>query len=141
MANEETIIMQSDEDAHINIDEFLRDKIDKNMIFRFTARVDIITENSVWEIKCTSNTTIDHMLQVVIYRWLWQMTTEEEKQFKLFNIKTGEIYFLDATDEEINSIMLALLKGKYEKTERINDEQFLQNCKNYMSKTAVSIYK
>jgi len=134
VTNEETIIMQSDDDAHSNIDEYLRDKIDENLVFRFTARVDTITENSVWEIKCTSNTTIDHMMQVVIYRWLWQMTTDEEKQFKLFNIKTGEIYLLEATDEEIDSIMLALLKGKYEKTERITDEQFLNNCKNYMSK-------
>jgi hypothetical protein len=125
--------MQSDDDAHSNIDEYLRDKIDENLVFRFTARVDTITENSVWEIKCTSNTTIDHMMQVVIYRWLWQMTTDEEKQFKLFNIKTGEIYLLEATDEEIDSIMLALLKGKYEKTERITDEQFLKNCNNYMS--------
>jgi hypothetical protein len=133
VTNEETIIMQSDDDAHSNIDEYLRDKIDENLVFRFTARVDTITENSVWEIKCTSNTTIDHMMQVVIYRWLWQMTTDEEKQFKLFNIKTGEIYLLEATDEEIDSIMLALLKGKYEKTERITDEQFLKNCNNYMS--------
>ena len=132
IANEETIIQQSDDEAHLNIDDFLEDKFEKNTIFRFTARIDTITENSIWEIKCTSNTTTDHMLQVVIYRWLWQMTTVDIKQFKLFNIKTGEIFHLDATDEQIDSIMLALLKGKFEKIEKISDEQFLQNCNNYM---------
>lgn len=132
LMNEQNIIIQSDDIAHVNIDEYLNDKFVKNMLFRFTARVDMITEDSVWEIKCTSNTTIDHMMQVVIYRWLWQMTTDEEKEFKLFNIKTGELFHLEASDEEIDGIMLALLKGKYEKIDKISDEHFLQNCNTYM---------
>ena len=53
------------------IDEILRPFIERNDIpeakYRFTARVDMITQNTIWELKCTSQISIEHLLQVVIY--------------------------------------------------------------------------
>ena len=91
---EEYIIHSSDEEGHKNIDKFTKQFIlEKD--FRFSARADIITENILWELKCCSSITTDHMLQLAIYAWLWKMkNTENKKQMdcKLFNVKNGELW-------------------------------------------------
>jgi len=136
---EETIIQQSNEKAHVRIDEFLAPHFGKDVKFRFSARTDLITESTVWEMKCTSKLSIDHMLQVVIYAWLWKMRSSldekessDEKVFKLFNIKTNELLRLDATIAELNTVMLAILKGKFQKQELKIDDEFISDCKNYL---------
>ena len=127
---EETIIHSSDDDAHKNIDEFLKQHFDPNIQFRFTARVDLISDSTVWELKCTSKISIDHQLQVAIYAWLWKMRNREpvEKQFRIFNIRTKELLSLNATLEDLNTIMVALLKGKFQKKEMKSDEEFINDC-------------
>ena len=123
---ESTIIHCSDEKAHLKIDEFLSQHFPIWEKFRFTARVDLITEFTVWELKCTTKISIDHLLQVVIYAWIWNMTNPETKKyFKILNIKTGEIQVLDATPEELNFIVLAILKGKFSKLIPLTDDEFI----------------
>jgi AAA domain len=137
---EETIIHQSDEKAHARIDEFLSPHFGNDIKFRFTARTDLITELSVWEMKCTTKISIDHMLQVVIYAWLWRMQVSldnevpsDEKTFKIFNIKTNELLRLDSSMEDLNTIMLALLKGKFQKQNIKVDEEFIGDCRRYLN--------
>ena len=123
---ESTIIHCSDEKSHLKIDEFLSQHFPIWEKFRFTARVDLITEFTVWELKCTTKISIDHLLQVVIYAWIWNMTNPEiKKYFKILNIKTGEIQVLDATPEELNFIVLAILKGKFSKLIPLTDDEFI----------------
>ena len=91
---EDTIIHESCDEQHEKIDEYLSTIFDDSQQFRFTGRVDLITETIAWELKCTSEITTEHLVQVIIYAWLWKMrhsyTQEyEEKVFKIFNIKTG----------------------------------------------------
>jgi len=135
---EETIISQSDDKAHVRIDEFLAPHFGADIKFRFTARTDLITNDSVWEMKCTSKISIDHMLQVVIYAWIWKMRVSlddqqsDEKVFKIFNIKTNELLVLDASNDELNTIMLALLKGKFQKQQIKADDEFIGDCKKYL---------
>jgi len=137
---EETIIHQSDDKAHIKIDEFLAPYFGKDVKFRFSARTDLITKDSIWEMKCTSKISIDHMLQVVIYAWLWRMRgsldpdQSDEKKIKLFNIKTNELLVLDCSMADLNEVMLALLKGKFQKQELKVDDVFISECKNYLCK-------
>jgi len=123
---ESTIIHSSDDKAHLKIDEFLSQHFPIWEKFRFTARVDLITEVTVWELKCTTKISIDHLLQVVIYAWLWNMTHPDvKKYFKILNIKTGEIQVLDATMEELNFIILAILRGKFAKQIPLTDDEFI----------------
>jgi hypothetical protein len=135
---EETIIQQTDEKSHQRIDDFLCNFF-PNELFRFTARTDVITDDSVWEIKCTSSIVNDHLLQVVIYAWIWRMAIENVpeleniKCFKIFNIKTGEIYILNAFTSELNTIILALLKGKYGIKETKIDKDFIKDCKSHIA--------
>jgi hypothetical protein len=128
---EKTIIQSSMDESHIQIDACLTQHLNLEYSYRFTARVDLITENTLWEIKCTSQITIDHMLQLVIYAWLWYMTNSPDsvKQFRLFNIKTGEFWKLDASLNELTQIIVELLRDKYEKSViPKTDEQFIQEA-------------
>lgn len=132
---EDTIIHESSEEQHEKIDEFLSTIFDETRQFRFTGRVDLISETIAWELKCTSEITIEHLVQVIIYAWLWKMRhsyTEEyeEKVFKIFNIKTGEILRLDATMEDLNTIVTTLLKGKFQEPVKKTDEEFVEDCQN-----------
>jgi hypothetical protein len=81
------------------------------------------------------------MLQVVIYAWLWQMQSPSRppKNFKIFNIKTNELLSLNATPEHLNTIMLSLLKGKYQTQEVKTDEEFINDCKNAFTQTPRSL--
>jgi len=126
---EETIIQPSMEAEHAKIDAILAPFFE-NKQFRFTARTDLITPTTVWEIKCTSKISIDHLLQVVIYAWLWNVVCEEKKAFKILNIKTGEIMRLEASPEDLQYIIVSILQGKYLEHEPITDEEFIWTTRN-----------
>jgi len=105
----------------------------QEIVFRFSAKTDLITEKCVWELKCTSKITIEHLLQVIIYAWIWRnIYPEEEKEFKILNIKSGEILKLEATIEELTNIIVLLLQGKYGTYEKKTDEEFTEDCIKYI---------
>ena len=124
---EKTIIHQSQESEHEVIDNYLEEYFEEEVQFRFTARTDLITSETVWEIKCVREITMDHQLQVVIYAWLYTILGYPEKSFKIFNIRTNEVQELNATREELDFIMISLLQGKYQRTTKQTDEEFLES--------------
>jgi hypothetical protein len=133
---EEYIILSSADEQHTKIDEVLGEHFDGRK-FRLTARVDLITDATVWEIKCTSKLTVEHMLQLVIYAWICNNLCSKhlmEKQFKLFNIRTGELMTLNASNEDLTYIMVSILRAKYSETIQKTDEEFIEECRNYVSK-------
>ena len=127
---EKTIIHQSQEMEHEIIDNYLKEYFNEKVLFRFTARTDLITAETVWEIKCVREITMDHQLQVVIYAWLYQILGYPEKSFKIFNIRTNEVLKLNATREELDFIVISLLQGKYQRATKLSDEQFLEGNRN-----------
>jgi hypothetical protein len=101
----------------------------KDIRYRFNARVDLITKSTIWELKCTTQLTMEHYLQVVIYAWLWKIIhPQEDKKTKIVNIKTGEVKELCGTMEELTHIVVSLLKGKYTKNKQIQDTEFIEMC-------------
>ena len=134
---EQSIVDPSMDFAHRYVDARLRELLPEAGLinFRFAARVDFITEHTVWEIKCTTKLTIDHLLQVAIYAWLWRVVVEfdmpltdlirQQKQFRLLNVRTGEILRLEATTSELETIVVSLMRGKYLRHERLDDNMFL----------------
>jgi hypothetical protein len=125
---EKTVIHKLDLNAHANIDDCLRAEFPCDL-FRFTARTDLLTEKTMWELKCTSVVSQDHMLQVIIYAWIMRtMNPEFSKQVKIFNIKTGEILRLEADKAMLDRIVILLLKGKYVKQMAPTTETFIEDC-------------
>jgi predicted GIY-YIG superfamily endonuclease len=131
--SEHLIIHHSLEEEHYKIDQELSIYFPENIKFRFSAIIDLITEESVWELKCTSIISIDHKIQLIIYAWLWQILDKPSKTFKIFNIKTGELWVLHSTLEELTQIIVALLKSKYEKPIIKTDEEFITSCNEYIN--------
>ena len=140
---EDYIIIASNDEQHKIIDEVLKPYNISEKLFRFTARADIITENVFWELKCVNKITLEHMLQLVIYAWLYKLRSdkdgysladddENEKVFKLFNIKTGEMKRLNATIDELTYIVVELLKAKYKKSVQKTDDEFLNECNKFI---------
>jgi len=111
---------------------------------RFSARADLITGRTLWELKCTGSITVEHKLQTILYAWLWWVvnTPDIEKkrnaecankrEVRIFNIKTGEVLRLNATFEELTTIVVELLRGKYESHKPKTNEEFLQDCERFM---------
>jgi len=137
---EYTIIESGDDESHRGIDAILREHF-PGVLFRFTARLDLKTDQSIWELKFTSTISSEHFLHVVIYAWLWRILYEDIENlenirlFQIFNIKTGEHYILDATTEELSQIVISILYGKYSETEHKSDEEFLEDCKNEITRS------
>jgi hypothetical protein len=132
---EKTIVDCLNEQANKRITDCLSPYFQDNQQFQFTARVDLITEETLWELKCTSEISNDHKLQLVIYAWLWNMRVNsdgfqntDEKIFKIYNIKTNELFTMNATIDELNYIVISILKGKYQKNKEKTLEEFLYDC-------------
>jgi len=129
---EKSIIMQSSDTDHYYIDRFVTELLkDEGVNYRIGARVDLMTEQSIWEMKCTANLTIDHKLQLILYMWIWNMTVHpsqwpsHSKIGYLFNIKSGELLRLETCMEDMNKIVSEILKDKYKKTVPKTDDEFL----------------
>ena len=138
--HELTIITHQMEEDHASIDRLLASYTDISIgsnglpiKYRFKARLDMITEISVWELKCCSQITIDHMLQVIIYAWLCKLlygAITASKKIKIFNIKTGEVLELVATLDELTEIVVELIRGKYMKPKVLEDHEFINTLRN-----------
>jgi hypothetical protein len=101
--------------------------------FRFAAVSDIITEKTLWELKYTSTISLEHQLQVLVYAWLWQILhPDAPREVRVLNIRTGEIQRLQSTLDELTTVVVALLKGKYEDPEPKTDEEFVAECVEYI---------
>lgn len=114
---------------------------------RFSARADLITWRTLWELKCTGSITTEHKLQTILYAWLWYIVNTPDihkkretppcanhREVRIFNIKTGEILRLNATFDELTMIVVELLRGKYESQKPKTNEEFLQDCERFIAK-------
>jgi hypothetical protein len=124
---EHTILHETNEMDHINIDSFFDSaKIVPNTVFRFTARTDFMSQESIWEMKCTGQLTTEHKLQLVIYMWLYHMTPEKElKKGFLFNVKTNELLQLTGNVEDWSMIIIELIHHLFKDNKHKSDEEFL----------------
>jgi hypothetical protein len=114
--------------------------------FRFSARADLITAKTIFELKCTSSITIEHKLQVILYRWLWDVVHTPDllkkrnaecvdpREVRIVNIKTGEILRLNAAFDDLTTVVVELLRGKYEAARLKNDEDFAMDCEDVIKK-------
>jgi AAA domain len=139
---EHSLIHFVQEEKHTAIEKALYPFFSYETRFRFSARADLITESTLWELKCTSKISQDHLMQLVIYAWIWRLTNPQletgppvEKAFKIMNIRTGERLRLEATLDELTFIVVELLKGKYGGTESLDNEDFVQECVDHILET------
>jgi len=129
----EQIILYDNDELHAKIDEWMNARLPELNKIRFSAaRVDVITDTTVWELKCTNDISVEFLIQVVIYAWIWKMVyPHKPKTFRIFNIKTNEIQRLESgptTPADLDDIMYEIIRGKYLKDTPISDQAFVQQC-------------
>ena len=134
---EKTLIHNSNESLHENIDIILKPHFTENILFRFSAIIDVFSENSIWELKFTNQISIEHKIQLVIYAWIYQSMNLPSRDFKLFNIKTGELYVLNSNFDDLSTIVISILKGKYEKPLIKTDIEFRDSVKKHMNSITI----
>lgn len=83
--------------------------------------VDIVTPNSIFEIKFTSKIRPDHIYQIVLYSY---MMDENFKKLKLYNVRTGEL--LEIKVKDIYAFVQILIDFKNRSDVRITDDEFFQ---------------
>jgi len=132
VAHEYVLVHPKMEVEHAGIDHALAPWFPDTR-YRFAARLDLVTQTTVWEIKCTHAISIEHRLQMVIYAWLWRLIAPPAgaaaaPRFRLFNIRTGEVWELCATTDELTQIVVELLRGKYASPVVQTDAEFLESA-------------
>jgi hypothetical protein len=114
-----------DSSNYEKMDAFILSLID--LPIRFTARVDAISCDTVWEFKCVETLELEHLLQVVMYSWIWNMICDEPREFKLMNIRTGEVRVLKYDAAIVNDIMRQIILSKYKTVIPKTDQEFIQH--------------
>lgn len=130
---EHTILYSSAHEDHFEIDLCLSEFLGHDYKYRFQARIDLLSDNTLWEFKCTSKISVEHMLQLIIYAWIWLNVYKTPKIFRLFNIKTNELWELNANKTELTQIVVELIRGKYDGKNDKNkktDDYYITQAKN-----------
>ena len=97
-----------------------------------TGRMDAVTEDVVWELKCVKELQLEHFLQLILYAWMWRRRFEESKgprTFRLMNMRSGEVWELDASSHYIKEAVDILLHNKYKVRGTLSDAEFLAQCR------------
>jgi len=136
------IISKKDDIRHVNIDYFIKEHMKQEERLgklRFTGIIDAMSEDIIWEFKCVEELEVEHLLQLIIYAWIWKMSCESEfgsRIFKIMNIRTAEVQILQyntAADAAIiDQIMLMLFRAKYSKMIVKTDDDFVDKCLSYL---------
>lgn len=95
-------------------------------------RIDAIDEKNVWELKCVNSLTTEHKLQLIVYYFIYKNTKKDDakiKEFKLLNMKSGEVLLLKKDDTLIDYIIERVLETKVLVKDKLNDDEFLSLCK------------
>ena len=94
--------------------------------------IDGVDSDTVWEFKCVKELVLDHMLQLMMYCWIWNTAFKMEhgkREFRLLNIRTSEVLKLDSDRiEEINEIISIIIDRKYSSIESCSDKDFVDEC-------------
>lgn len=97
--------------------------------YKLTGRADIVNhdKNELWEIKCTTQTLYEHIIQTACYAWLCHEKTKVPYTNLLLNVCTGEVVRLLYNHTKTTEMIDYLLKCKYEKKYVLTDTEFIKS--------------
>lgn len=94
------------------------------------GRVDVINkeQNTLWEVKCTSTTDNEHIIQLALYAWMSYVKDKVEYTYNLLNVCNNEIITLLYQHDKVTNMIEYLIKCKYEKRKTLSDTEFVKDC-------------
>lgn len=88
--------------------------------------IDAENDDHVWELKCTSTLTSEHMMQLLIYAL---MTGFSKQSYILYNIKTGEERVMTADKFALaKDLVMRFIHDKFHPPEVSDDDCFVNDC-------------
>jgi hypothetical protein len=99
-----------------------------------SGRIDAYDDIYIWEFKCVSSLTLEHLLQLVIYAWIWERCEGSNKKYRILNIRTGEVRELEYQSHLVDAIMELVFINKYDPKFKETDKKFLKKCKKMRKK-------
>ena len=96
------------------------------------GQVDAIGENEIYEFKCVSAISPEHIIQLVVYACIYETFYGKKDKYILINILTNEKIEIEYDPSYIEVIRL-LICNKYHKNNIMSDDEFLaQFTNNYI---------
>lgn len=87
--------------------------------------IDCVDDAAVWEFKCVSTITKEHIMQLAMYMYIFYNTYDVvNKKFYIFNILSGEKLSISSTKQQLTEIYDIIMQTKY--NVEIDDYEFLR---------------
>ena len=98
-----------------------------NETYRFTliGQVDYIDEKNVVEFKCVKKIEIEHMIQLLLYKYINETNGIILDNYYLYNVLDDQLFSLECSYTNLEKMVTRLVKAKYIDNDTIdNDEEF-----------------
>lgn len=87
--------------------------------------VDVLSDGRIlWEIKCTSSITEEHMLQTAMYALMHQLETNTVGEYFVYNVRTDECVQITASLDNLCELARAIVHYKYNPGITTTDDEF-----------------
>ncbi len=96
-----------------------------NMIIKLNGIMDCVSNNIIYEFKCTTELTLVHMIQLAIYAY---MNKNTKMRYILWNIFTNEKIEIIYTHENIENMIIYLVEYKLFYENNSTDDVFINNA-------------
>jgi len=100
-----------------------------NETYKFTmiGEVDYMDSNSVVEFKCVKKIEIEHMIQLLLYKYINETHGVMLDNYYLYNVLDDQLYRLQCSYENLQEIVYKLIKTRYiDKDTLDSDEAFTE---------------
>lgn len=89
--------------------------------------IDVLSDNTIFEIKCVKQIKTEHLLQLAFYAYMWNIKYKNIPICYLYNVITDSLYQLIYDRDKIKNIILTIIESKYAEENNLSDEDFLIN--------------
>lgn len=121
--------------ARVDFEVSIKDCRFMNSKYYLFGRVDAIDRDNhkLWEIKCTTSTDYEHIIQLALYAWMLQSKTKHNPHphtlsYMLLNVCKNELIQLDYDHQKVTGMIEYLLACKYDKKKVRTDSEFIEEC-------------
>jgi hypothetical protein len=135
MPNNSNAVYETSLKMDIQVDQF---KVE------LEGRVDVMTEDCIYEIKCVQEVEDEDFLQLAIYAWL-SLTNKKEniKFFRLINVLSGEMFELvNVNESNLCKIVVDLCELQlYKNINDVSNEEFVLKYRNLIDDNELKLLK
>jgi hypothetical protein len=100
-------------------------------LIKIRGRMDAVDDDNIWEFKCVEDFKREHILQLIIYAWVYEKCMKSvlgSKKYKILNIRTGELILIKYESYIVEEIMNILFENKFGKVKKLDDTKFIDTC-------------